>query len=150
MERTAAGLLLVVALTGCQRSATAERNPPPRYETVGQVRDALDKSGLGCADFHTVPGHHRDVGEEDALDTATCRVGNQDAGISVWSSLGEKQDWVRQRAAIACEFSADMGTAPGAYVDGGFWTVRVNSRMVADDISTAIGGQPRVTDCHAD
>lgn len=144
----AIGLLLSIALSACGRpAATDEPSPPPRYRSVAEVQAALEKFGLGCADLQTVPSHHRDYGEEDAVDTGTCRVSNQDAVISMWSSLGNKQDWIRQRAVLGCQLSNDMGDNPPAYVDGGFWTVRVNTRMLAEDIARAIGGEPKVTDC---
>lgn len=43
--------------------------------------------------------------------------------------------------------AVDMGDNPPAHVDGGFWTVRVDTRMVAEEISRAIGGELEVTDC---
>ena len=150
MRRLLVGLLIGVALTGCQSGATpAEPPAPPRYQSVAEVRDALEKSGLGCAGLQTVPSHHRDYGEEDAVDTATCRVDNEDAAISVWSSQGRKQDWIRRRNSLGCQLAADMGDNPPAYVDGGFWTVRVETRLLAEKISQAIGGVPRVTDCRS-
>ncbi len=145
-----AGLLLGIALAGCAGpSKTPEPNPPPRYQSVAEVRDELSKAGLGCTDFQTVPSHHRAFGEEDAVETGTCLINNQEATISQWSSLGKKQDWVRQRGVLGCQLTNDMGDNPPAYVDGGFWTVRVNSRMAAEDISQAIGGEPKVTDCRS-
>lgn len=150
MRRAITGVVLALALTACQGSRpTGQPNPPPRYQSGGEVRDALDRSGLGCAGFQAVPTHHRDFGEEDAVETDTCRVDNQDVSISTWSNLGDKQDWTHQRAVLACQFADELGTGPPVWVDGGFWTVRVNSRMLANRISHAIGGEPRSTDCRS-
>lgn len=140
----------VLALSGCGQSAQPpEPEPPPRYQSAAEVRDALNRSGLGCEDFQEVQAHHRDFGEEDAVETDTCRVDNQDASISTWSSLGKKQDWTRQRATLACQFADDMAAGPPVWVDGGFWTVRVKSRTLADKIAAAIGGEPKNTDCRS-
>lgn len=143
------GLAVALALTGCQRPTSAEPAPPARYQSGADVRDALSRSGLGCVDFQAVPRHHRDYGEEDAAETDTCRVDNQDVSISIWRSLGQEQDWARQRAVLSCQFSADLGTGSPIYVDGGFWTVRANSRILANRIAGAIGGEPRFTDCRS-
>ncbi len=149
MRPLVVGLLLPIVLAGCQRPATDGQADTPRYQSVGEVRNALDKSGLGCADFQTIPGHHRDFGEEDAVDIGACLVDNREAVISMWSSLRNKQDWIRQRAGLGCQLAGDLSSSPPIYVDGGFWTVRVNSRRLADSVSRAIGGEPKATDCRS-
>ena len=148
MRRALFGLCVVLILTGCDRSSTTEHlTLPPRYDTGADVRDALKSSGLGCDDFQPISPVHRDLGEKDALETYSCRIDNQDAVISIWKGLGQKQDWARQRAMQGCQFAESLGTAAPVYVDGARWTVTVESKMLADRISHAIGGQARATDC---
>ena len=150
MRRVLLGVAAVLALAGCDRPATTERaKPPPAYTSSAEVRDALIRSGLSCTDFQPVGVNQRDFGEEDASENASCRVDDEDISISIWRSLGQKQDWARTRATLGCQFAASIGSPVPTYVDGGWWTIRVPSRMLATRISEAIGGTATFTDCRS-
>lgn len=149
MARVVAGVLVVLVIAGCGRDSTGQVRPAPQYQSGADIRNALVKSGLGCEDFQPTSPHQRDFGEEDAVETDTCRVDNEDASISVWRGLGQKQDWARTRATLGCQFADSLGSNPPIYVDGGRWTVRVESRTLAVRISDAIGGDVRTTDCRS-
>ena len=112
------GVAVLLVLAGCNRApSSGDADIPPRYESGAAVRDALVRSGLGCHGFQTVGPHHRDPGEEDALETDTCRVDNEDVPISIWRSLGQMQDWTRSRAVLGCQFADALGNGPPMYVD---------------------------------
>ncbi len=140
--------VMVVLLAGCQNDSRYEHlDLAPQYGSTAEVRDALERSGLGCQGFQSVGQDRRDIGEKDALDVATCRVENRDVAIMIWLRLGEAQDWARSRRAMGCQFAQSLNTSPPVYVDGGRWTISLNSRSVAEKIAEAIGGQARFADC---
>lgn len=144
------GVVVVLALAGCYRPATTETaQPSTKYDSTAEVRDALARSGLSCGDFQPVGVNHRDFGEEDAFENASCRIDNEDVSISIWRSLGQKQDWARTRATLGCQFAQSIGTPSPTYVDGDWWTIRVPSRMLATQISEAIGGTAVFTECRS-
>lgn len=142
--------VLVVLLAGCQSTSRYENlNLPPQYGSVAEVRDALNRAGLGCQGFQTISPQQRDIGGKDAFEVATCRVDNTAASILIWLTLGEAQDWARSRETIGCQFARSLDASPPIYVDGGRWAVAVDSRMVATNIAEAIGGTARFADCRA-
>lgn len=143
------GILVVLVLAACNRGPTGQEPLPPQYQSGTDIRNALVKSGLGCDEFQPISAHHRSFGEEDAVETDACRVDNQDVSISMWKGLGQKQDWARTRTTMGCQFADSLGNTPPVYVDGGRWTVRVESRMLASRISDAIGGDVRAADCRS-
>lgn len=149
MARVVTGVLVVLILAGCDHGSTDRQKPPPPYQSGTDIRNALVKSGLGCDEFQSIGTHRRDFGEEDAVETATCRVAGEVASISVWQGLGQKQDWAHTRATLGCEFTDSLGDASPVYVDGGRWTVRVDSQVLAGRISNAIGGEVRSVDCRS-
>ena len=150
MGRAVSAVLIVLSLAGCSQASTnGDVALPPRFDSGPEVRDALIKSGLGCDGFRPIGRHHRDFGEEDAVETDSCRVDNEDVIISIWGGLGQKQDWARTRAGLGCQFADSLGSTPPIYVDGGRWTITVQSRALANRISQAIGGEPTFTDCRS-
>jgi hypothetical protein len=149
MRRVVCGVLVVLALSGCGRESTGQAKLPPQYESGGQIRDALARSGLGCDGFQAIDAHHRDFGEQDAVETDTCRIDNEDVSISIWRSLGQKQDWAGTRAGLGCQFAESLGDNVPVYVDGGRWTITVPSRTLADRVAGALGGDVRSPDCRS-
>ena len=138
----------VVLLAGCQ-SGSHYRNldVPTQYQSGAEISDALNRSGLGCRDFQILPEGRRDIGEKDAREVGTCRVDGTDASIMLWLKLGEAQDWARSYRSMGCQLARSVGTSPPVYVDGGRWTIAVNSPPVAKRIAAAIGGQAKFPDC---
>ena len=139
---------VVLLLAGCQGNSRYENlNLPPQYRSGAEIRDALDRSGLGCADFQTISQATRDIGEREALEVDTCRVENMTATMMIWLTLGEAQDWARSHQSTACRLARSVGTDPPVWVDGGRWTVTVKSRPIANRIADAIGGQAKYPEC---
>ena len=139
----------VLLLAGCQSPRYDSLNLPQRYETGAQVRDALTQSGLGCRDFRSIPTDQRDIGDKDALESDVCRVGDTDVSIDIWQTLGQAQDWARSRQVIECQFARSLGSPSPVYVDGDRWTIALNARNVATEITKAIGGRTRFADCRS-
>lgn len=138
----------VLLLAGCQGNARYENlKGPPRYQSAGEIRNVLDRAGLGCEDYREISQTQRDIGEKDAREVATCRVENTDAAIMMWLKLGEAQDWARSYQSMGCRLAKSVGTGEPVYVDGGHWTIAVNSRQVADDIADAVGGRAKFPEC---
>lgn len=144
------GVLVISSalVAGCHGGTSpAGSGPPAQYLSVTEVRDALDRSGLGCADFQMVDREHRDIGATDAQEVATCRVENADATIMMWLRLGQAQDWAHSTQPLECRLSQSLGDSPPAYVDGGRWVVALRSGPVAADIAKAIGGRAIFPNC---
>ena len=142
--------VLVVLLAGCQaQSRDGNSNLPPGYQSGAEIRDALDRAGLGCQDFQSISRDRRDIGDKDAVETDVCRVGNTDISINIWPTLGQAQDWARSRQATACGFAKSLGSPPPVYVDGGRWTIALSSRDVATEIAKAVGGKAVFADCRS-
>ena len=148
LRRVLLCVAVVVLVAGCQGSSRYDNlNVPPQYQSGAQIRDALVRAGLGCEDFQAVDDAQRDVGEKDAREVDTCRVGNMNAAIMIWLKLGEAQDWARSHQEMGCQLAQSVGTGEPIYVDGGRWTVAVASRPVANKIADALGGQAKFPDC---
>lgn len=137
----------LVVLAGCQGHSAPRADLPPRYESGAQVRDALERAGLGCQDFQSIGRDGRDIGDKDAVETDTCRVDNTGVSIDIWQTLGQAQDWARSRQTIGCELAQSLGHSPPLYVDGGRWTIALDSTEVAGEIAKGIGGKVRSADC---
>lgn len=111
------------------------------------MRDALDRSGLACADYVQLGREHRSIGEEGAVDVGSCTLGTEPVSIAIWRDEGQKKDWADLDERVGCELAYSLGTPPIVYVDGGTWTVSPKSRALADSIARAIGGVAVKADC---
>lgn len=148
MGKVLIAVTAVLLLAGCEGTPRYE-NPgaAPRYQSGAEIREALNRAGLGCEDFRTIGATQRDIGEKDAREVDTCRVDNTNASIMIWLRLGEAQDWARSYRSMGCRLTRSVGSGEPVYVDGGLWTVAVNSRPVADKIAQALGGRAKFPDC---
>lgn len=148
LARVLPGVVLVLALAGCQDGSRYENlGIPTQYQSGAAIRDALERSGVSCTDFRRISDAQRDIGETDAREVDTCRVDDSTVTMMTWLTLGDAQDWARSRKGIECRFARSLGTPPPIYVDGGRWTIAVDSQPVAKKIADAIGGEAKVPDC---
>lgn len=121
MKKTVAGLLLILALTGCSSTVAASTptpTPEESYSTVAELRDAFEDAGGDCSEFEqtnniTLSAQSADCNSTTVISVYTSESNRDQVVSNVQDLMGDKplhllvgKNWI-----INVE-------DPEAYVDG--------------------------------
>lgn len=115
--------VLAIVLAGCGGSGSAGSRAAISASSGTDIRNALDKAGLSCTDYKSIPTGDREWGTESAADVGRCKVENEKIVIIIWKDNGQRENWIGTGKKTACELGKSFSISPWDFVDGGLWTV---------------------------
>jgi hypothetical protein len=106
-------------LAGCGGSGSAGSKGAISASSGTDIRNALDKAGLSCTDYQSIPTGDRVWGTESAADVGRCKVENEKIVIIIWKDNGQRENWIGTGKKMGCELGKSFGISSWNFVDGG-------------------------------